>query len=111
MILKSLPKSAKARKSRCANGSRMTPITNSPHLVDWAVAQKATPGQTVSGDLHLVESHERGMLLAVVDGLGHGPEAGRAAAAPVETLRRQPGDSVHPRTNRCHAALTPTPGG
>lgn len=83
---------------------------NSPPLVDWAVAQRATPGQTVSGDLHLVQPHERGVLLAVVDGLGHGPEASRAAATAVEALRRQPGDSVHALTKRCHAALTRTRG-
>jgi len=74
------------------------------------VAQKAMPGQTVSGDMHLVQPHEQGVLLAVVDGIGHGPEAGRAAAAAVAVLRQQPGDSVHTLTNRCHAALTRTRG-
>lgn len=83
---------------------------NSPHLVDWAVAQRPTPGQTVSGDLHLVQPHERGVLLAVVDGIGHGPEASRAAETAVDTLRRQPGDSVHALTKRCHGALTQTRG-
>jgi serine phosphatase RsbU (regulator of sigma subunit) len=79
-------------------------------LVDWAVAQKAAPGQTVSGDLHLTQPHERGVLLAVVDGLGHGPEASRAAIIAIDALRQQPGDSVHALTNRCHAALTHTRG-
>ena len=88
----------------------MTPITNTPHLADWAVAQKATPGQTVSGDLHLVQPHERGLLLAVVDGLGHGPEASRVAAIAVDALRQQPGDSVHALTKRCHTALAQTRG-
>lgn len=88
----------------------MTPTTNSPRLVDWAVAQKAAPGQTVSGDLHLVQPHERGVLLAAVDGLGHGPEASLAATAAVEALGRQPGDSVHALTKRCHEALLHTRG-
>jgi phosphoserine phosphatase RsbX len=88
----------------------MIPTTNTPRLVDWAVAKKSAPGQTVSGDLHLIQPHERGVLLAVVDGLGHGPEASRAAIIAVDALRQQPGDSVHALTNRCHAALTRTRG-
>ncbi|HKB56983.1 MAG TPA: SpoIIE family protein phosphatase [Lacunisphaera sp.] len=74
------------------------------------MAQKAAPGQTVSGDLHLTQPHERGVLLAVVDGLGHGPEASRAAIIAIDALRQQPSDSVHALTNRCHAALTRTRG-
>ncbi len=88
----------------------MIPTANTPRLVDWAVAQKAAPGQTVSGDLHLTQPHERGVLLAVVDGLGHGPEASRAAIIAIDALRQQPSDSVHALTNRCHAALTRTRG-
>ncbi|SDS41209.1 Stage II sporulation protein E (SpoIIE) [Opitutus sp. GAS368] len=84
--------------------------TSLTHPVDWAVAQKATPGQTVSGDRHLVQPHGRGVLLAVVDGIGHGPEAGRAAAIAVDALLQQPGDSVHALTKRCHAALALTRG-
>lgn len=88
----------------------MTPTANSHPLVDWAVAQKPAPGQTVSGDLHLVQPHDRGVLLAAVDGLGHGPEATLAATIAVETLARRPGDSVHALTKRCHEALTHTRG-
>src|SRR5258708_6850521 len=110
MILKSRPRSEKARRLPCENGSRMIPTANTPRLVDWAVAQKAAPGQTVSGDLHLTQPHERGVLLAVVDGLGHGPEASRAAIIAIDALRQQPSDSVHALTNRCHAALTRTRG-
>jgi serine phosphatase RsbU (regulator of sigma subunit) len=74
------------------------------------VAQRALPGQSVSGDLHLVEANEHGMLLAVVDGIGHGPEATRAAEIAVETLRGHAHDSVHALMNRCHAALNRTRG-
>ena len=76
--------------------------------IDWAVAKRALPGQPVSGDMHLVHPHEHGVLLAVIDGLGHGPEATRAAETAVDALRRQPGDSVHALANRCHAALSQT---
>jgi len=33
------------------------------------------PGQAVSGDMHLVRPFEDGVLVALVDGLGHGEEA------------------------------------
>ncbi|MBI3885763.1 MAG: SpoIIE family protein phosphatase [Opitutae bacterium] len=83
---------------------------NSTIRVDWAVAQSALPGQAVSGDLHLVQSHDRGLLLAVVDGIGHGPEATRAATAATESLRQYPNDSLHSLINRCHITLGPTRG-
>lgn len=79
-------------------------------LVDWAVAQRALPGQGVSGDLHLVEKFADGVLLAVVDGVGHGPEATLAAKIAVDTLRSRPNESVHSLINRCHAALRDTRG-
>ena len=85
-------------------------LPNSPGPIDWAVAQTALPGQSVSGDLHLVQSYERGTLLAVVDGLGHGPEATLAAEVAVDTLRAQAGDTVHSLIKRCHAALSQTRG-
>ena len=85
-------------------------LRNSNSLVEWGVSQRALPGQSVSGDLHLIAEHERGALFAVVDGLGHGPEATRAAEIAVEAMRDRPQDSVHSLVNRCHAALGQTRG-
>lgn len=79
-------------------------------LSDWAVAQRALPGQGVSGDLHLVEAFPHGVLLAVVDGVGHGPEATVAAKIAVDTLRSHPAESVHALVHRCHGALRNTRG-
>jgi hypothetical protein len=64
----------------------------------------------VSGDLHLVQAYDRGALLAVVDGIGHGPEATRAAELAVNALRQRPGDSVLALIKRCHIALQQTRG-
>jgi serine phosphatase RsbU (regulator of sigma subunit) len=83
---------------------------NSSSLIEWAVSQRALPGQSVSGDLHLVEPHAGGVLLAVVDGIGHGPEATYAADIAVAIMRDRPQDSVHSLVNRCHAALSRTRG-
>ncbi|MFT3868499.1 MAG: SpoIIE family protein phosphatase [Nibricoccus sp.] len=87
----------------------MTP-PNSTDSIEWAVAHCALPGQEVSGDRHLVQPHDRGVLLAVVDGIGHGPEATWAADLAVEALRQQPGDSVLNLIKRSHAALHQTRG-
>ena len=76
----------------------------SPSL-EYGVAQKALPGEAVSGDLHLVLPHGRGVLLAVVDGIGHGREATAAAEIAVATLRARPEDNVLQHFRRCHAAL------
>ena len=54
-----------------------------PPLIDWGVAARPLEGQAVSGDLHLVKPLDDGVLLAVVDGVGHGGEAVAAARAAV----------------------------
>jgi phosphoserine phosphatase RsbX len=85
-------------------------LLNSSLPIEWAVAQRPLPGQSVSGDLHLVAPHDGGVLFAVVDGVGHGPEATYAAEIAVETMRDHPQDSVHALINRCHVALSRTRG-
>jgi hypothetical protein len=79
-------------------------------LIDWAVAARALPGESVSGDMHVVEAFPRGALAAVIDGLGHGPEAAEAAAVAAATLREDPGASVLTHMTRCHEALRRTRG-
>jgi phosphoserine phosphatase RsbX len=60
----------------------------SPLILDWAVAVRPAPGEDVCGDLHLVAPASDSVLLAVVDGLGHGGEAVAAAAAAIDILER-----------------------
>jgi negative regulator of sigma-B (phosphoserine phosphatase) len=79
-------------------------------LIAWAVASRPFPGESRSGDLHLVEPFSGGVLLAAVDGLGHGPEAGDAAAATIAILASHAGEPVAPLVQRCHQALTATRG-
>jgi len=55
----------------------METLINAP--IEWAVAELAQPGQSESGDRHLVLPTPDGGLVAVVDGLGHGAEAANAA--------------------------------
>jgi hypothetical protein len=80
-------------------------------LIDWGIAQIALAGQTVSGDRHLVSACPDGLLIAVVDGLGHGEEAARAAEIAISTLREHTAEPVLPvLLNRCHEALKRTRG-
>lgn len=44
------------------------------------------PGQSLSGDLHMVKPFERGLLVAVADGLGHGRPAAEAAKAALKAV-------------------------
>lgn len=79
-------------------------------VIDWAVARSILPGETESGDLHLVTSVPHGALTAVVDGLGHGPEAAAAARKAIATLEQHPQETLIALLQRCHEALRGTRG-
>jgi len=74
------------------------------------VAALALGGQMVSGDQHLVQPFPDGLLVAVVDGLGHGGEAATAAKLAIATLEVSAQHSVITLVRRCHDALTQTRG-
>jgi negative regulator of sigma-B (phosphoserine phosphatase) len=78
--------------------------------VEWAVGARAFPGEIESGDLHLVAHFAEGVLIAVMDGLGHGPQAADAARVAASTLLHEPYESVTNLMQRCHAALRKTRG-
>ncbi|HEX4597854.1 MAG TPA: SpoIIE family protein phosphatase [Burkholderiaceae bacterium] len=73
--------------------------------LQWGVAAAPLPGQTESGDRYLVEPFYDGMLVAVVDALGHGHRASLIAVQAVDTLTRNSHDSVTGLILRCHEAL------
>ena len=68
------------------------------------------PGQVVSADLHLVRPFAEGVLLAVVDGLGHGKEATAAASMAIGVLERHATEPVDALFTRCHVALAKSRG-
>ena len=79
-------------------------------LIDWNVASRTLAGQKVSGDMHLVEWFHHGVLLAAIDGVGHGEEAVFAAQTAVDVLREHAQESVISLLRRCHDKLTKTRG-
>jgi serine phosphatase RsbU (regulator of sigma subunit) len=64
----------------------------------------------VSGDLHVVEALPHGALIAVIDGLGHGPEAAAAARAAAAILHARAELSVQELLELCHEGLRKTRG-
>jgi phosphoserine phosphatase RsbX len=78
--------------------------------IDVGVAARPLSGQPTSGDLQVIKSFPGGVLLAVVDGVGHGSEAAVAAAAAGAILEKDPADPVITLFQRCHEALRVTRG-
>jgi negative regulator of sigma-B (phosphoserine phosphatase) len=78
--------------------------------IEWGIAALPLPGHDASGDGHLVKAFPNGVLVAVVDGLGHGPEAAEAAAIAIHTLDKHSEQSVISLAKRCHDALRSTRG-
>jgi negative regulator of sigma-B (phosphoserine phosphatase) len=81
------------------------PTTGRLACLEWAVAGLPMPGETVSGDHHLVHETPTGALLAVVDGIGHGPEAAAASRRCTTTLARDAGRTMLSLVRGCHDAL------
>ncbi|HEY6483839.1 MAG TPA: ATP-binding protein [Steroidobacteraceae bacterium] len=67
-------------------------------------------GETEPGDAWTVVDVGARRWVLVADGLGHGPEAARAAHAATRVLESQPQDGPAAVIQRCHRALAPTRG-
>jgi serine phosphatase RsbU (regulator of sigma subunit) len=82
-----------------------------PPIIEYGIATYALPGEAQSGDRHLVLHRAEGVLIAAIDGLGHGPEAAFAAESAVSILESSsPRDSVISLVQRCHEGLRSTRG-
>ncbi|HEY3252745.1 MAG TPA: hypothetical protein VGJ91_02315, partial [Polyangiaceae bacterium] len=87
----------------------MRASNQNPSVIDWAWAGLAFESG-VSGDLHVVEALPHGALIAVIDGLGHGPEAAAAARAAAAILHARAELSVQELLELCHEGLRKTRG-
>ncbi len=79
-------------------------------LLDYWIATRPMPGQSDCGDQHLIASFPGGVLLAAVDGLGHGEDAALAARAATAVLAAHAGAPVVNLVRQCHAELKGTRG-
>ncbi len=85
-------------------------VTDPLRLIESGFFTMPLPGQDVSGDSHMIKSLKNGILIAVVDGLGHGYEAAAAAKIAIETLDTSADEQIIAMVRRCHEALKGTRG-
>jgi len=74
-------------------------------LAELGVATRAFPGESTCGDVHVVASIAGGLLVAAVDGVGHGEDAASAAHLAAAILKENAGEPVVALLMRCHGAL------
>lgn len=84
---------------------RIPAAADVPAFLRWAVAMRPFPGQTSCGDAFAVVDTASGAVLAVIDGLGHGPEAAAAAQAAAAAIRTNALAPVEVLLERCHGAM------
>jgi negative regulator of sigma-B (phosphoserine phosphatase) len=81
-----------------------------PGTLERGVAGAAMTGESRSGDLAVFAGYERGGLVAVIDGLGHGDPAADASAIAAGVIREYPSAPPAELLKRCHEALNKTRG-
>jgi serine/threonine protein phosphatase PrpC len=82
----------------------------SQSLIEWGSAESTLIGQIVSGDRYLVKALPGGVLVAVMDGIGHGEQAAAAAQAAVKILNDSTKGSLMGMMRECHEHLRGTRG-
>jgi len=78
--------------------------------IAWAIAEAPHPDEQESGDRYVVQPCAHGVLIAAVDGMGHGMEAAAAAKIAVATLGAHADESLIALFLRCHEELKGTRG-
>jgi hypothetical protein len=80
------------------------------HGIEWGVATRRRRGEALNGDLGIVTVLPEGVLVAAIDGLGHGGEAARAAREAGDVVREMASEDLVLLIDRCHDALRDTRG-
>src|SRR5437667_12348693 len=82
-----------------------------PLSLELGIAGSAARGQRVSGDREVVHYYDRGgVLVAAIDGVGHGEEAAASARLAADTILRHPQEQLAGLLMRCHVTLRGTRG-
>src|SRR5262245_13663049 len=77
----------------------------------WGAVCRAKQGQSISGDIYVVQEYGEGRVLAaVIDGLGGGIEAARAADAARHMITQYIEGPLQELIQRSHTALHTTRG-
>ena len=78
--------------------------------MEFGIAAAAVEGQSESGDIHVLQYVQDCLLLAVIDGIGHGDSAAAAALAASAVLKANPSESLETLMQMCHDVLRSTRG-
>lgn len=79
-------------------------------VIEWGVAGLPLNGNRYSGDAYIIRQSPTGILIAVIDGLGHGEDAYRASQIAAGTLMDSASDDLFQLSTECHQALIRTRG-
>src|SRR5579875_3354369 len=89
-----------APRSLRENGREM------PNLrIDSGVAAVALSGEPEIGDGRVIVARPNGLLVAAMDGLGHGPQAALASRRAAAVLQRHPEAPLMELMQLCHTEL------
>lgn len=88
----------------------MTCAAGATDWVVWAAAGAPIPGETKSGDGYLVLPRAFRTLIAVMDGLGHGPDAHAATNAAIAAVAGMPDAPLQILFESCNKELQRTRG-
>jgi negative regulator of sigma-B (phosphoserine phosphatase) len=91
-------------------GAAGEPRATTVACLDWAAAGRPLPGEDVSGDLAACMPVGDGALLATIDGLGHAPEAAKAAEIARDTIAAHSSEPLASVLRHCHVGLARTRG-
>jgi len=78
-------------------------VSRSPILS--GMAGRTLPGESATGDRSVLRVYPGGVLFAVIDGLGHGPEAAHAAGIAAGVLQGSSGTDIVELVQECHRRL------
>jgi len=78
--------------------------------MEFGIAAAAVEGQRESGDIHVMYYVRDCLLLAVIDGIGHGDSAAAAALAASSVLKSNPSEKLETLMQMCHDVLRSTRG-
>lgn len=85
-------------------------LSDHNHKIRWSVQRVPKKGESQCGDVSLVTKHKNSILIAVIDGLGHGDSAVRASLRAKHLLETYDDRSLINMVNHCHKNLRNTRG-
>lgn len=81
-----------------------------PPIMELGIAMQGLAKEAETGDRYFVKPSSNGMLVAVMDGLGHGSEAAAATRIAAAILAEYVDEPLITLVERCHQALKGTRG-